>query len=85
VFNRNQLTDLLAAAEDEGGDVYALTCLLALNGVRVSEACGADITDPGGTRYQRRYPKVRADFHFGPFGGRGLYRRAVVLLGTTTQ
>ncbi len=50
--HRNQLTDLLAAAEDEGGDVYALTCLLALNGLRVSEACGADITDLGGSRYQ---------------------------------
>lgn len=51
-LNRNQLTDLLAAAEDEGGDVYALTCLLALNGLRVSEACGADVTDIGGSRYQ---------------------------------
>ncbi len=51
-LNRNELTDLLAAAEDEGGDVYALTCLLALNGLRVSEACSADIADLGGARYQ---------------------------------
>jgi integrase/recombinase XerD len=51
-LNRNELTDLLAAAEDEGGDAYALVCLLALNGLRVSEACGADITDLGGWRYQ---------------------------------
>ena len=51
-LNRNELTDLLSAAEDEAGDVYALTCLLALNGLRVSEACGADVTDLGGARYQ---------------------------------
>ena len=51
-LNRNELTDLLSAAEDEGGDVYALTCLLALNGLRVSEACGADVTDLAGARYQ---------------------------------
>lgn len=51
-LNRNELTDLLSAAEDEAGDAYALTCLLALNGLRVSEACGADINDLGGARYQ---------------------------------
>ncbi len=51
-LNRNELTDLLSAAEDEGGDVYALVCLLALNGLRVSEACHADISDVGGSRYQ---------------------------------
>ena len=51
-LNRNELTDLLAAAEDEAGDVYALTCLLALNGLRVSEACGADVAVLGGARYQ---------------------------------
>ncbi|MDP8929603.1 MAG: tyrosine-type recombinase/integrase [Actinomycetota bacterium] len=49
---RNQLTDLLAAAEHEDGDAYAMTCLLALNGLRVSEACNADVTDLGGSRYQ---------------------------------
>jgi hypothetical protein len=37
-LNRNELTDLLTAAEDEGGDAYALVCLLGLNGLRVSEA-----------------------------------------------
>ncbi|MGH8886069.1 MAG: tyrosine-type recombinase/integrase [Egibacteraceae bacterium] len=47
-LDRNELTDLLAAAEDQGGDPYALICLLALNGLRVSEACGADIADLGG-------------------------------------
>ncbi len=51
-LNRSELTDVLAAAEDEAGDVYALACLLALNGLRVSEACGADIADLGGSRYQ---------------------------------
>ncbi|MFN2556790.1 MAG: tyrosine-type recombinase/integrase [Nitriliruptorales bacterium] len=51
-LGRNQLTDLLVAAEDEGGDVYAMTCLLALNGLRVSEVCNSDVTDLGGSRYQ---------------------------------
>ncbi len=51
-LDRNQLTDLLAAAEDEGGDAYAMTCLLALNGLRVSEACNANVTNLGGSRYQ---------------------------------
>jgi hypothetical protein len=39
-------------AEDEGGDPYALVCLLAFNGLRVSQVCGADIADLGGVRYQ---------------------------------
>jgi site-specific recombinase XerD len=51
-LNRNELTDLLAAAEDDGGDAYALVCLLGLNGLRVSEACNVDVTDFGGSRYQ---------------------------------
>jgi integrase/recombinase XerD len=51
-LDRNELTDLLAAAEDDGGYPYALVCLLALNGLRVSKACGADVADLGGWRYQ---------------------------------
>jgi integrase/recombinase XerD len=51
-LDRNELTDLLTAAEDDGGYPYALVCLLALNGLRVSEACQADIADLGGWRYQ---------------------------------
>jgi integrase len=51
-LNHNELTDLLAVAEDEDGDPYALVCPLALNGLRVSEACQADIADLGGWRYQ---------------------------------
>ncbi|MBY5163578.1 tyrosine-type recombinase/integrase [Salsipaludibacter albus] len=51
-LDRNQLTDLLAAAEVEGGAVYATVCLLGLNGLRVAEACAADIEDLTGTAYQ---------------------------------
>lgn len=51
-LNHNELTDLLAAAEDDRGDAYALVCLLGLNGLRVSEACNVDVTDFGGSRYQ---------------------------------
>ena len=46
------MTDLLAAAEDEGGDAYALGCVLGLNWLRVSEACNANISDLAGSRYQ---------------------------------
>lgn len=48
---RNELTDLLGAAEDEKGPAHALACLLGLNGLRVSEACSAQICDIGGARY----------------------------------
>jgi site-specific recombinase XerD len=51
-LDRNELTDLLAAAEAEGGNPYALVCLLGLNGLRVSEACSPDVGDLGGARYQ---------------------------------
>lgn len=51
-WDRNEVTDLLAAAEAEGGRPYALICLLGLNGLRVSEACGPDVGDLGGARYQ---------------------------------
>ena len=51
-LDRNELTDVLAAAEAEGGYPYALICLLGLNGLRVSEACSPDVTDLGGSRYQ---------------------------------
>jgi integrase/recombinase XerD len=51
-LDRNEITDLLTAAEAEGGASYALVCLLALNGLRISEACAADVTDLGGSRYQ---------------------------------
>jgi len=51
-LNRNELTDLLTVGEDEGGDAYALVCLLGLNGLRVSEACNANVTDLAGSRYQ---------------------------------
>ena len=51
-LDRNELTDVLTAAEIEGGYSYALVCLLALNGLRISEACAADVTDLDGSRYR---------------------------------
>ena len=42
-LSRTELKDWLDAAEAEGGHVYALACLLAINGLRVGEACGADV------------------------------------------
>jgi integrase len=58
-LNRNELTDLLAAAEDEGGHPYALACLLGLNGLRVAGACSARIEDLAGSRYQSVLQVVR--------------------------
>ena len=39
------MADWLNAAEQTGGAVYAMACLLLLNGLRVSEVCGIDIDD----------------------------------------
>lgn len=44
-LSRTELKDWLDAAEAEGGQTYALACLLAINGLRVGEACGADVAD----------------------------------------
>lgn len=44
-LSRTELKDWLDAAEAEGGHPYALACLLAINGLRVGEACGADVND----------------------------------------
>ena len=43
---------MLVAAEAQGGYSYALVCLLGLNGLRISEACQADVADLDGSRYQ---------------------------------
>ena len=44
-LTRHQLVDWLNAAEQTGGSVYAMACLLLLNGLRVSEVCSIDIDD----------------------------------------
>jgi site-specific recombinase XerD len=44
-LTRHELADWLNAAETVGGAVYAMACLLLLNGLRVSEVCGIDIGD----------------------------------------
>src|SRR5439155_19213642 len=42
-LDRDELGAFLATAARAGGTDHALACLLGLNGLRVSEACGADI------------------------------------------
>lgn len=42
-----ELTLFLEVAQDERPDAYSLCCLLAYNGLRISEACNADVTDLG--------------------------------------
>jgi site-specific recombinase XerD len=53
----DQLARLLAEAAEDGPDAEAVVCLLALNGLRVSEVCAAQIDDlrrePGGGRSLR--------------------------------
>jgi integrase/recombinase XerD len=44
-LDRKELTEFLRAAERAGVRDYALSCLLALNGLRVSEVCAADASD----------------------------------------
>jgi len=44
-LTRHELADWLNAAEQTGGAIYAMACLLLLNGLRVSEVCGIDIDD----------------------------------------
>lgn len=44
-LTRHELADWQVAAEHTGGAVYAMACLLLLNGLRVSEVCGIDIAD----------------------------------------
>lgn len=52
-LDRAELGSLLYTAERARPAEYALICLLGLNGLRVSEACGAQITDLGTQRGHR--------------------------------
>jgi len=44
-LTRRELATLLEVARDRGPVAHTLVCLLALNGLRVSEACGALVED----------------------------------------
>lgn len=46
-LTRVELAQLLAIAVARGPVAHALVCLLGLNGLRVSEACGAQVADLG--------------------------------------
>lgn len=50
-YGRTQMAQLLEAAERAGGYDHALVMLLFMNGLRISEACGCDITDLGQSRW----------------------------------
>lgn len=49
-LSRPQLADLLAAAEKDGPMTFALLCLLALSGLRISETLAANVEDLGHER-----------------------------------
>lgn len=46
-LDREEAVRFLAAAEAASARDHALACLLTLNGLRVSEACAADVVDLG--------------------------------------
>jgi integrase/recombinase XerD len=52
-LDREEAVRLLAAAEATSARDHALACLLTLNGLRVSEACAADVADLGVERAHR--------------------------------
>jgi len=52
-LDRQQLAALLDVAEASSARDHALLCLLALNGLRISEALGADVGDLGEQRGHR--------------------------------
>jgi site-specific recombinase XerD len=52
-LDKNELVALIRAAEADGPRSLALVLLLGLNGLRVSEALGADVTDLGTERGHR--------------------------------
>lgn len=52
-LDREEAVRLLDAAEATSARDHALTCLLTLNGLRVSEACAADVADLGVERAHR--------------------------------
>ena len=58
-LDRDELAALLSAAQTSGARDHALACLLALNGLRISEALGADITDLSTERGHRTLAIVR--------------------------
>jgi site-specific recombinase XerD len=72
-LDRTELRALLDAAEASSARDHALACLLALNGLRVSEALAADVSDLGQERGHRTLAITRK-------GG----KRAVVPLAPRT-
>lgn len=52
-LDRDELRDVLAAAKRSGPRDYALACVLAFNGLRVSEALNTDVGDLGTERGHR--------------------------------
>jgi integrase/recombinase XerD len=52
-LDREKAVRFLAAAEAASARDHALACLLTLNGLRVSEACAADVADLGVERAHR--------------------------------
>ena len=52
-LDRDELRAVLRAAEADGPRSHALVCLLALNGLRISEALAADVGDLGHERGHR--------------------------------
>lgn len=52
-LTRRELADWITGAEKAGGYPYALACLLAFNGLRISEVCGANVEDLSTEKHHR--------------------------------
>lgn len=74
-LDRDELRSFLSAAEPAGPRDHALACLLALNGMRVSEACGLEIEN---LDVERGHQVVR-------FTGKGGTRRICPLAPRTAD
>jgi integrase len=74
-LDRNELVMSLVQAGLSGGRDHALACLLALNGLRVSEALNSDVEDLGLERVHRALTITRK-------GGKIFTIRQYVLLAT---
>lgn len=68
-MTRFELHRWVDVAEEEGGDTYVLACLLAFNGLRISEACGINVEDMWSESY----------LHFARIMGKGSKPDDVVL------
>lgn len=83
-LDRDEAARFLAAAETASTGDHALACLLMLNGLRVSEACAADVADLGIERAHRVRCASRSR-RWSWTSASGLSRRTALTSATSPQ